>query len=185
MTKKNTDKKSETLSIPAVYEFPFFAMNVKNAWSNCVSFYEKFGVRIRNTKKTASRLHGVKTILFDECAGLTADVPTLKAGNWTPSELRVACHMAMTWDSPLSAGLLNVMGNVGWNVDPWDIQTTVDITGDDVTNTGVGIVCSRPDGVYMLGDRDFVVRDGVCDDVPTLWLFIPSGKRIAFRFEYK
>ena len=176
--------------MPALYEFPFFAFSQKRAWLDCVSFYGGVGVYLADFPKIAGQLRRVQTVVFDECHGLTADVPLLKAGNWTPSELRVACHMALSWQSsgqsPLCSGLLSVMGNVGWEVEPWQAQTVINANANDGGNyQGEGVSCSRPDGVYMLGNRDFVVRDGEQDAVPTLWLFVPSGKRIAFRFEYR
>ena len=178
--------------IPALYEFPFFAVSPTRVWGDCVSFYGALGMNMGASPKTAGQLRRVKAVVFDECDGLTADIPLLKAGNWTPSELRVACHMALSWQSPLCAGLLSVMDNVGWDIEPWQAQTVINANNADEHIPpqghhlqGEGVSCTRPDGVYMLGNRDFVVRDGKTDDMPTLWLFIPSGKRIAFRFEYK
>ena len=193
-TQSSESTEQNSSAMPALYEFPFFGFGVRRAWLDCVDFYKGLGVDMANAPKTAGQLRRVKTIVFDECNGLTADVPLLKAGNWTPSELRVACHMALGWQSsgnssgqsPLCAGLLSVMDNVGWQIEPWQAQTIINAnTTDGDSNSGIGVSCSRPDGVYMLGNRDFVVRDGKQDDMPTLWLFVPSGKRIAFRFEYK
>ena len=188
----------DTTFIPALYEFPFFALSGAGAWVRCVDFYRGLGIDMAQSQKTVRHLCGIKTVVFDECDGLTVDVPSLKAGNWTPSELRVACHMALSWQSlgqssgqsfgqlPLCNGLLSVMANVGWDVDPWQAQTVINANSTEGDSyQGEGVSCSRPDGVYMLGNRDFVVRDGKKDDMPTLWLFVPSGKRIAFRFEYK
>ena len=188
----NSPPEQDDFVIPALYEFPFLGVSGARVWGDCVAFYRGVGIHIADSPKIAGRLRRVKTVVFDECDGLTADIPLLKAGNWTPSELRVACHMALSWQSPLCRGLLSVMDNVGWEIEPWEAQTIInannphdDAPPHDNTSKGAGVSCARPDGVYMLGNRDFVVRDGKTDDMPTLWLFIPSGKRIAFRFEYK
>ena len=184
-TPNTQPQKQDISSIPALYEFPFLTVSARRAWGDCVDFYRNLGIDMAVSPKTARQLRGVQTVVFDECHGLTADVPLLKAGNWTPSELRVACHMALSWQSPLCSGLLSVMDNVGWDIEPWQAQTMINANNPDEGHQGEGVSCSRPDGVYMLGNRDFVVRDGKTDDMPTLWLFVPSGKRIAFRFEYK